>query len=64
MNTAARRHYFPANDCVVYTEMTPSGQYAAYIANDCSPIRTRGHGFSRLDAIADLVERLPQEDEA
>lgn len=54
-----RTHYF--NDGDVVTGLCASGEYGAHLADDENP--TRGHGHSRLAAIADLVEKLGLSDD-
>lgn len=51
-----RRHYFPANDEVVFTGLCPNGEFGAYLEREDG--RVRGYGHTRLAAIADLVEAL------
>lgn len=51
-----RSHYFPENDCHVFTGLCPNGQYGAYREQDDGLVR--GYGHSRYAAIADLVETL------
>ena len=55
-----RRHYFPANECVVITGLCPNGEYGAYREQDDG--RVRGYGYSRFNAIADLVEMIGKSD--
>lgn len=49
-----RIHYFPVSGDRVITGLLPSGEYVAYDDNDD---RVRGHGDTRLAAIADMVEK-------
>ena len=59
--TNLRRHYFPAQDCVVMTGMCPNGEYGAYREQDDGHVR--GYGYNRFSAIADLVETIGKTDE-
>lgn len=52
-----QKHYFPVNDCYVTTGWIPQvAQYGAYREQDAGEVR--GWGATRLEAIADLVERV------
>jgi len=57
-----RKHYFPANDEVVFTGLCPNGEYGAYLEREDG--RVRGYGPTGLSAIADLNEALEREDAA
>jgi len=57
-----RRHYFPAQDCVVITGLLPNGEYGATRLDEDEG-RIRGFGHSRFSAIADLVEMIAKTDE-
>jgi len=57
-----RRHFFPANQCVVITGLLPNGEYGA-TREDEDEGRIRGFGHSRFSAIADLVEMIAKTDE-
>ena len=57
-----RKHYFPANDEIVFTGLCPTGQFGAYLEREDG--RVRGYGHTRLAAIADLVESLDIDEEA
>lgn len=56
-----RTHYFPANDCKVVTGLLPTGEFGAYREQDDGLVR--GHGHSRLAAIADLVWAISNTEE-
>ena len=49
-----RRHYFPADESVVFTGMCRNGMFAAHLEGDL----IRGMGHTRLAAIADLNDAL------
>lgn len=55
-----QRIYFPANDCHVLTGLCPSGLYGAHIEEEPS---IRGYGHTRLAAIANMAEKVPEEEE-
>lgn len=50
-----RRHYFPADDSVVWTGLCPNGTFAARLDGD---EHIRGMGHTRLAAVADLNDAL------
>lgn len=58
-----RTHYFPANDCTAVTGLLPTGEFGAFLMERDAG-RARGHGHSRLAAIADLVEAIGRVDES
>lgn len=50
-----RRHYFPADESVVWTGLFPNGQFGARLDGEDL---IRGMGHTRLAAIADLNDAL------
>lgn len=52
-----RKHFFPANDCTVITGLLPTGEFGAY-RDEIDEGHVRGHGHTRLAAIADLAEAI------
>jgi hypothetical protein len=58
--TNRRTYYFPANGLHVTTGLLPNGEYDAF-RQEIDEGRVRGYGHTRLDAIADLVERVGEQ---
>jgi hypothetical protein len=58
-----RHHYFDDCDDVVITVLLPTGEYGATREN-ADEGRIRGHGTTRIGAIADMIEELKGDDDA
>jgi hypothetical protein len=59
--TNRRKHYFPENDITVITGLLPTGEFGAY-RDELDDGLIRGHGHTRLAAIADLVEMVGEQE--
>jgi hypothetical protein len=59
MSDQQQTHYFPVNDVTVVTERVRYDGFIAFIPDEHDDVATFGQGMTRMEAIADLREQIP-----